>query len=412
MNADKILIMDGAGGGSNNPLTDGNEIVRNHDDVIVVTINYRINIFGFPRNPQLQGNAEGINLGLLDRDFAIEWVQTNIAAFGGNGEAITLWGQSAGGSSVDAWAFSHSGQNGLPSSQGSGVTGLIIESGAVQGLSAFISGNDVGAPSSAVSSWNQVASKVGCGTAGDAAQLACMQAKPFADLIAAIDATGQNFAPTPDEKTWFSDFETRALAGNFANVPILIANNADEGTIFGLVANSTIATGISGALITPLVFQCPAADSASLRVKAGVPTFRAVYYGNWDDVNSGYPELAAYHGSEIEMVWGSAGPTPVGVATNVFKGPATVAVPGEETATISFFMNAWTTFAKDPVNGLPSQVNWPRYDPNPLAKTVAAIAVNNSATVQYETPQRLSCGVDNGAKNLLQQLFSLLGGWI
>jgi len=59
---------------------------------IVVTINYRVNIFGFP-------NARGLNstnFALQDQRVAVEWVHENIAAFGGDPSKITLWGQSAG----------------------------------------------------------------------------------------------------------------------------------------------------------------------------------------------------------------------------------------------------------------------------------------------------------------------------
>lgn len=72
---------------------------------IVVTINYRVNIMGFP-------NAAGLeeqNLGLLDQRAALEWIRDNIRSFGGNPSAITLWGQSAGAASTDIqnYAFYH-----------------------------------------------------------------------------------------------------------------------------------------------------------------------------------------------------------------------------------------------------------------------------------------------------------------
>lgn len=64
---------------------------------IVVTINYRMNILGFP-------NAAGVyeqNLGLLDQRKSLEWVRDNIRYFGGDPSRIMIWGQSAGASSVD-----------------------------------------------------------------------------------------------------------------------------------------------------------------------------------------------------------------------------------------------------------------------------------------------------------------------
>ena len=67
---------------------------------IVITINYRVNIFGFPNAP---GLAEQ-NLGILDQRIALGWVRDNIAAFGGDPHAITQWGQSAGSMSSDIHA--------------------------------------------------------------------------------------------------------------------------------------------------------------------------------------------------------------------------------------------------------------------------------------------------------------------
>ena len=59
------------------------------EDVVFVNFNYRLNIFGFPGAPNLEQNA-----GLLDQRMAIEWVQQNIAAFGGDPSRIVIFGQS------------------------------------------------------------------------------------------------------------------------------------------------------------------------------------------------------------------------------------------------------------------------------------------------------------------------------
>ena len=71
--------------------------------VILVSINYRVNVFGFFAHPELEKeNTEGVsgNYGLLDQAFALNWVRENIAAFGGDAAKITLAGQSAGCMSV------------------------------------------------------------------------------------------------------------------------------------------------------------------------------------------------------------------------------------------------------------------------------------------------------------------------
>lgn len=70
-------------------------------DVILVTLNYRVNLFGFFSHPAI--NAEQPlrgNFGILDQQFALKWVRTNIAAFGGDPDNVTIFGESAGGMSV------------------------------------------------------------------------------------------------------------------------------------------------------------------------------------------------------------------------------------------------------------------------------------------------------------------------
>ncbi len=72
--------------------------------VVVVTVNYRLNAFGFLAHPELTAEAPDAptNFGHLDQLFGIKWVKRNIAAFGGDPENITIGGQSAGGMSVCA----------------------------------------------------------------------------------------------------------------------------------------------------------------------------------------------------------------------------------------------------------------------------------------------------------------------
>ena len=72
-----------------------------NQDVIVVSINYRTGIFGFPFSPDPKEIAvHHHNLGLEDQDLALLWTQLNIEAFGGDRQRVTIMGQSAGASSV------------------------------------------------------------------------------------------------------------------------------------------------------------------------------------------------------------------------------------------------------------------------------------------------------------------------
>src|SRR5262249_3382397 len=73
--------------------------------VVVVTINYRLGVFGFLAHPELSresAHPSSGNYGLLDQIAALEWVKRNIEAFGGDPQRVTIFGESAGSWSVNA----------------------------------------------------------------------------------------------------------------------------------------------------------------------------------------------------------------------------------------------------------------------------------------------------------------------
>jgi len=78
------------------------KIVSEHE-VVVVSINYRLDVFGFLGHSVLaEEDDDGMtgNYGIMDQIFALEWVRTNIANFNGNPDSVTIWGESAGAFSV------------------------------------------------------------------------------------------------------------------------------------------------------------------------------------------------------------------------------------------------------------------------------------------------------------------------
>ena len=85
-----------AGDGSE-PRYDGESMARN--GIIAITVNYRLGAFGFFSHPELEKNNAG-NQGLMDQQAALRWVYENISAFGGDPNAITIAGESAGSMSV------------------------------------------------------------------------------------------------------------------------------------------------------------------------------------------------------------------------------------------------------------------------------------------------------------------------
>lgn len=88
-------------GSSAMPLYDGENFVKNND-VILVTANYRVGIFGFMSHPALSKRAEHhTNAGVADAIAGLTWVKNNIEAFGGNPNNVTVFGQSAGSSLIN-----------------------------------------------------------------------------------------------------------------------------------------------------------------------------------------------------------------------------------------------------------------------------------------------------------------------
>ena len=90
-------------GGTGIPLFDCSELVKENPDVIFVTIPYRLSVLGFLHLSHLADGKDypdAQNLGLLDQKMALKWVHENIAAFGGDPDNVTIWGESAGAGSV------------------------------------------------------------------------------------------------------------------------------------------------------------------------------------------------------------------------------------------------------------------------------------------------------------------------
>lgn len=195
-----------ATGFTNTPVSNG-QYLADAEDVVVITFNYRINIFGFPGAPEVP-----TNLGLLDQRLAIEWVRDNIAAFGGDPTKIAIFGQSAGGVSIDYYSYAYKDD---PI-----VHGIVLESGNVFSFPIIT-------PEDAVANWYNVSGTVGCGDSGDT--LACMRQVDW-DLIenatAKVRQAPSNspyrsvpaFYPIADEELIFSDYVSLSMSGQFAQL--------------------------------------------------------------------------------------------------------------------------------------------------------------------------------------------------
>ncbi|KAF8521224.1 carboxylesterase [Hysterangium stoloniferum] len=359
-------------GTSNTDFYQGQNLVRDNDDVLLVTMNYRTNIFGAPNAPQLVDPNISQNFGMLDVDLAIQWVHNNIGEFGGDPNRIVLFGQSAGSAIIDAYTYTH------PTDQI--IKGVIEQSGSIAGQIGLLPQAQTLDPTA----WNTVSGTVGCGNATTPEQLACMKTIPFRALENGIVSTGTGFGPVFDGITIPLNASALSSAGRFLNVPMLIGNTAQEGDIFivaGQLSSSNftvpVVTQVAADAVTSLAFECPAVTTSNDRVTAGVPTWRYQYQAIFPDISS-RPDLRAFHASEIPIVFGTYNASPFGPPTDA------------EIVFSKYVQGAWVAFARDPHQGLVNY-GWPTY--NVLTASVAQLGnIFNQTGVIFGTGALLDVG--------------------
>jgi para-nitrobenzyl esterase len=198
-----------AGDGSE-PRYDGENMARK--GIVAVTVNYRLGVFGFLAHPELTeaspNHASG-NYGLLDQSAALQWVQKNIDAFGGDSAKITIAGESAG-------SFSVSAQMASPLSKNI-IAGAIGESGSLLGLNPTV--------------FLKEAEKTGTDFAASikANSLIDLRAIPAEQLLkATANTTFGRFPITVDG--YFFPKSPREIyeSGEQAHVPLLVGWNSQE----------------------------------------------------------------------------------------------------------------------------------------------------------------------------------------
>jgi len=320
------------------------------EDVVLVSLNYRVNILGFSGAP----NATQ-NVGLLDQRLAVEWVRDNIAAFGGDPERITIFGQSAGGASTDLYRFAWT--------EDPIVQGFIPMSGTATSFA--IRTADQGAVS-----WYQTTTAVGCGnstTSTDDAILACMR-NASVDAIEKAAAPNPglssllgNFGPVIDDTVVFSNYTDLGVKGSFIQKPVLVGNANYEAGLFILIAAGAGESYPQSFwdYVDNSVFTCPASAAAHY-ASAYVPTWRYWYEGMFPNELIPTANISqAWHTSELPNLFG----TTEEIERNAGATVAESANTQPQIALATYLRHAWVTFATDPTNGLAgSDFNWPQYD--------------------------------------------------
>lgn len=235
------------------------------DDVVIVTLNYRLGVLGFMAHPALtaESGTSG-NYGLQDQQAALRWVKRNIAAFGGDPSNVTIFGESAGAVSVHAH---------LASPQSAGLFHrAIAQSG----------GYNLTQPTlaAAESEGSSFATAVGCSSQDSA----CLRAVPVSTLLANQSSSPTAYLPKVDGSTLPVSVATAFATGQFNRVPVIEGSTHDEYRLF--VATSFVFKGIP---VTAATY--PNLIAAALSVPLSTAQAIATYY---------YP-LAAYPSAAVAL---------------------------------------------------------------------------------------------------------------
>ena len=209
-----------AAGDGSEPRYDGASMAR--QGIVALTVNYRLNLFGFLAHPELTAESphqSSGNYGLMDQSAALSWVRRNIAAFGGDPDRVTIAGESAGSWSVSA-------QMASPLAKGL-IAGAIGESGALLGLQPpplLAQAEKTGMEIAALAGASSLAEL----RAMPAEQLLQATSKPGAPWLGAIvDGYVLPRAPT-----------AIYAAGEQAQVPLLAGWNSAEGWAGSILENA------------------------------------------------------------------------------------------------------------------------------------------------------------------------------
>jgi para-nitrobenzyl esterase len=368
-------------GASSQSVYDGEALAA--QSVVLVSINYRLGIFGFFAHPGLSAESpHGVsgNYGLLDMVAALRWVKRNIGAFGGDPGNVTIFGESAGGTAVCLL---------LVVPQAEGLFHKAISESAAMMFLPFIRLKEEADGKIALEKFGE---KLG-------PDIAVLRSKNTADiqklapsLMAAMGVAehGESYRPVVDGWVLPDDPARLFAAGKFHKVPVIAGTNADEGTLLGGPPVKDVeslrkwAATQAGARAEALLAVYPAASDSEAHgaavqargdmafllgarsvlreaAKANPKAFQ--YY--FTRVNGVGRRIGwgSFHASEIPYVFGTLPDSPYGTAPTAFGNFQPDADSYNDVdARLAATMSAqWVQFAKtgDP-NG-PGLPQWPRF---------------------------------------------------
>ena len=209
-------------GGSSDPRYNLSFIVQQstfaRSPFIAVSLNYRLQGWGLLFGKEVVDEGVG-NLAFRDQRLALQWVQENIAAFGGDPSKVTVWGESAGASSIGAQLIAFGGRDDKL------FRGAIMQSGAMSGV--------YQTAEQAQPRYDMITAATNCSNATDS--LNCLRQVPvqiLSDIFNNSRATGFSTAPGIDGDFIQRQGFAQLRDGDFVQVPVLHGRNRDEGTDF------------------------------------------------------------------------------------------------------------------------------------------------------------------------------------
>ena len=371
------------GGASSARFYDGTAFA--HDGVVLVSLNYRLGRLGWFAHPALlkEDGAHG-NYGLMDQIAALKWVRENAASFGGDPRNVTVFGESAGGISVNHLMISPKGR------------GLFDKAISESGFGRF------DAPPIAAMSQAGATYMTGLGVAGDGADAAArMRALPAKDVLKAGGGLEAADAPRPmiDGEIVRERTDDAFAKGHQLKVPYILGGNSFEASLFArqvLAAPELQLASVKGAtrdqvvqafgdgsaqvaafnVMTATLISEPDRDLARLDAKAGVPVWR-YFFAYVQEAQRGPNMPGAGHGSELSYVFETLPRAPI-----PFNGRTLPAASPSDVAVSQAMHAYWVAFAKTGDPGAAGGVAWPRFDT--ASDPVLQFGADGRLTVQHD----------------------------
>jgi len=381
-------------GSPTEPPYDGANLTRK--GVVVVSLNYRLNVFGFLAHPELTAESEhdsSGNYALLDQISALQWIEGNIAAFGGDPERVTLFGESAGATNI-AYLMSSPLARGL-------FHGAIMQSGGYA-VSEFRTLGDLEVIGEGL------AATLGVAEADDA--LAALRSADAEDLLHAALEGHSNSASVPNVDGWvLEEAPARVFeAERQAPIPLLIGFNTDEWTTLGHYSPAATLDGLHQALRasygdladraidlypasteeeaaaamdrwqTDWTFSCPSRFIADRVVRAGDDVF--FYLFARSVTAPGSTQLGAYHGAETAY------------ATDNLALEPWVPRDDQDQQLADVMSDYWVQFAAAGNPNVSGHPAWPTYSPD------------SRTYLELGTPIRAGSGIRSDQCDLYEEL--------